>query len=579
MSFGKHVSPPSDAKTDVVGDRHSFALIAMAAVWFACLIFAVLRLVVTVQTGLLTPWWGNAAGFVAITALYIWYRRAPQARSSGVAHGAALVATLALLIPIAYGMTSTIWWLSLVGFAMVHFGRRREAKVWGLVIPMLVVVSVLVEPHVQIQGAAGELPVEEALAKVIFVVILIVMAAGFRYVAERRAIALYDSEKRLEAANNELERHREHLEELVRERIAEVQRVLEEKAKLQDQLHKSQKMESLGLLAGGVAHDLNNVLSGIVTYPELILYDLPEDSKFREPMITIMESGLRAVAIVQDLLTVARGVAITKEPLKLNDLVNSYLISPEFKKLKHFYPYVIVKTFLADDLLNVRVSHVHIRKVVMNLVVNAFEATHGNGNVEISTENRYIDKPLKGYDEVCVGEYAVLSISDSGKGISNQDLERIFEPFYTKKIMGRSGTGLGLAVVWNVIQDHQGYINVKTGESGTRFDVYIPITRDEISEKEMPLSIDSYKGDGEAILVVDDVKNQREISCKLLEKLGYQCASVSSGEEAIEYLAQNSVDLILLDMIMDPGISGYETYKRIIKIHPDQKAIILSGFS
>jgi signal transduction histidine kinase/CheY-like chemotaxis protein len=516
---------------------------------------------------------------VGITALYFWYRRNPLERSSVAAHVIALVATLALLLPIAYGMSSTIWWLSLVGFAMVHLGRRQEAKVWGMLIPVLVAASVLLEPHVQIQGAAGELPVEAGLAKVIFVVILIAMSAGFRYVAEQRAIALYDSEKRLEASNTELARHRDHLEELVRERIAEVQRALEEKARLQDQLLKSQKMESLGLLAGGVAHDLNNVLSGIVSYPELILYDLPEDSKLREPMITIMESGLRAVAIVQDLLTVARGVATIKEPLKLNNLVNSYLVSPEFKKLNQLYPYISVRTFLSEDLLNVSVSHVHIRKVMMNLVVNAFEAIHGTGTVEMSTENRYIDRPLKGYDEVSIGEYAVLSISDNGKGISDQDLERIFEPFYTKKVMGRSGTGLGLAVVWNVIQDHHGYIDVKTGESGTRFDVYIPITRDGISEKEMPLSIDSYKGAGEAVLVVDDVKTQREISCKILEKLGYQCTSVSSGEEAIEYLSQNSVDLVLLDMIMDPGISGYETYKRIIKIHPGQKAIILSGFS
>ncbi|RJP83906.1 MAG: PAS domain S-box protein [Desulfobacteraceae bacterium] len=347
----------------------------------------------------------------------------------------------------------------------------------------------------------------------------------------------------------------------------------------QEKITRLQKMESLGLLAGGVAHDLNNVLSGIVTYPELILIDLPENSKLREPMITIMESGHRAVSIVQDLLTVARGVATTKEPLKLNDLVNDYLISPEFKKLKQFYPHIHVNTFLADDLLNVRAFHLHIRKIVMNLMVNAFEAIQGTGTVEVSTENRFIDKPLRGYDEVSIGEYAVLAISDNGTGISNQDLERIFEPFYTKKVMGRSGTGLGLAVVWNVIQDHQGYIDIKTGESGTRFDVYLPITRDEIFQKDKPLFIDSYKGAGETILVVDDVETQREISCKILDKLGYQSISVSSGEEAVEYLAHNSVDLVLLDMIMDPGISGYETYKWIIKIHPGQKAIILSGFS
>jgi CheY-like chemotaxis protein len=215
----------------------------------------------------------------------------------------------------------------------------------------------------------------------------------------------------------------------------------------------------------------------------------------------------------------------------------------------------------------------------MNLVSNASEAIKGSGNVTISTVNRYVDKPLKGYDEVSIGEYAVLFVSDDGSGISSDDLERIFEPFYTKKVMGRSGTGLGLAVVWNVIQDHKGYIDVTTDENGTTFELYFPITRNKIWKKDMPLSIKDYKGNGEMILVVDDVESQREISCKMLDALSYKTKAVSSGEEAVEYLKENTVDLILLDMIMDPGINGRETYERIIKIHPNQKAIILSGFA
>ena len=335
----------------------------------------------------------------------------------------------------------------------------------------------------------------------------------------------------------------------------------------------------MGLLAGGVAHDLNNVLSGIVSYPELILMDLPEDSKLRKPIETMQESGHRATAIVQDLLTVARGVATTKEPLNLNDLISDYLNSPEFKKLEQFHPTVTVKTSLDTDLLNINGSHVHIRKVVMNLVSNASEAIEGSGNVTISTMNRYIDRPLRGYDDVNIGEYAVLSVSDDGSGISSDDLERIFEPFYTKKVMGRSGTGLGLAVVWNVMQDHQGYIDVKSDENGTTFELYFPITRDEISDKDLSIPIKDYKGNGETILVVDDVESQRDISCKMLDALGYKTKAVSSGEEAVEYLKEHTADLILLDMIMDPGINGLETYERIIKIHPNQKAIIVSGFA
>jgi CheY-like chemotaxis protein len=338
-------------------------------------------------------------------------------------------------------------------------------------------------------------------------------------------------------------------------------------------------MESLGLLAGGVAHDLNNILSGIVSYPELLLLDLPEESKFRKPIETIQDSGHRAAAIVEDLLTVARGVATTKEPLNLNDLVGDYLHSPEFNKLNQFHPIITIKTNLGSDLFNVNGSPVHIRKAVMNLVSNASEAIEGSGNVTISTMNRYIDRPLRGYDDVYIGEYVVLSVSDDGSGISSDDLERIFEPFYTKKVMGRSGTGLGLAVVWNVVQDHKGYIDVTTGKNGTTFRLYFPITREKISGKNLAITIEDFKGDGETILVVDDVASQRDISCKMLDTLGYKTKAVSSGEEAVEYLKENAVDLLLLDMIMDPGLNGRETYERVIRNHPNQKAIIISGFT
>ena len=359
------------------------------------------------------------------------------------------------------------------------------------------------------------------------------------------------------------------------------QRKQAEKAlrKSEEKLVRSNKMESLGLLAGGVAHDLNNILSGIVSYPELILLDLPDDSKLRKPIETIKKSGHRAAAVVQDLLTVARGVAITREPLNLKDQITDYLHSPEFNKLKHFHPKVTIETNLENNLFNISGSPVHIRKVVMNLVSNAAEAVEGSGNVTLATKNRYIDRPLRGYDDVTIGEYVVLSVSDDGSGISADDIERIFDPFYTKKFMGRSGTGLGLAVVWNIMLDHKGYIDVITGGDGTAFELYFPITREEVWDKDLSMSTKDYKGNGETILVVDDVKSQREISCKMLDTLGYQTKSVSSGEDAVAYLQDNTVDLLLLDMIMDPGMNGRETYEQVIKIYPHQKAIIVSGFA
>jgi two-component system, cell cycle sensor histidine kinase and response regulator CckA len=344
-------------------------------------------------------------------------------------------------------------------------------------------------------------------------------------------------------------------------------------------LVRSKKMESLGLMAGGIAHDLNNILSGIVSYPELLLMKLPKNSPLRKPIKTIEESGLRAANVVSDLLTVAKGIATSKEVRNLNVIIEEYLCSFEHKKLAEMHPSVIFNTELDSDLLNVSCSSTHMQKIMMNLVANASEAIEGSGTIIISTANRYLNEPLKGYEDICIGEYAVLSVSDDGMGISSEDLERVFEPFYTKKVMGRSGTGLGLTVVWNTVEDHEGYINVMSSEKGTIFELYFPVTRkNAITEKE-EVSLDYYLGHGEKILVVDDEENQRKIACELLTSLGYNAEAVSNGEEAIEYVKERIVDLIVLDMIMPKGMNGCETYEEIIKIHPRQKAIIASGFA
>jgi two-component system, cell cycle sensor histidine kinase and response regulator CckA len=361
----------------------------------------------------------------------------------------------------------------------------------------------------------------------------------------------------------------------IRERI----KADKEKKMMEDQLHRAQKMEAMGLMAGGVAHDLNNILSGIVSYPELLLMDMPVDSPIRKPMETIKEAGTKAADVVTDLLTIARGIATGKEALNLNTIVTEYLESLEYQDLERTSSFVSLKTELDPDLLNMSGSPTHIKKILMNLVANASEAIESKGTVSISTINRYVDQPLKGYEDVRTGEYVVLAIADDGSGISPGDLDRIFEPFYTKKVMGRSGTGLGLAVVWNSMQDHDGYINVNTSEKGTTFELYFPVTREEIAEAEEEIPVEDYLGQGEKILVVDDEERQREIANGILTRLGYNAEAVSSGEEAIEYLKEKPVDLIVLDMVMPKGINGRKTYEEIIKIRPGQKAIIASGYA
>jgi CheY-like chemotaxis protein len=146
--------------------------------------------------------------------------------------------------------------------------------------------------------------------------------------------------------------------------------------------------------------------------------------------------------------------------------------------------------------------------------------------------------------------------------------------------MGRSGTGLGMAVVWGTVKDHDGYIDVQSTEGkGTTFTLYFPVTRQEASKEEAGLSIEDYMGNGQSILVVGDVEESRELASEMLKKLGYSVTQVSSGEEAVDYMKKNSVDLLILDMIMDPGIDGLDTYKKILELYPGQKAIIVSGFS
>jgi two-component system cell cycle sensor histidine kinase/response regulator CckA len=370
-----------------------------------------------------------------------------------------------------------------------------------------------------------------------------------------------------------------YMQAVVRD-ITKHKQVEEEREKLEAQLQQAHKMEAIGTLAGGVAHDLNNILAGVVSYPDLLLLQLPAESPLRKPVQTIKKSGEKAAAIVQDLLTLARrGVTVT-EVVNLNTIIQEYQNSPEYEKLKSFHQGVEIQTSLEKGLVNIQGSPIHLAKAVMNLVSNAAEAITDKGRISISTENSYIDKPISGYDDLEEGDYVVLKVSDTGAGIPQEDINRIFEPFFTKKKMGRSGTGLGMSVVWGTVKDHKGYIEVKsTMGEGTTFTLYFSATRKKLSEQEKSLTVENYKGSGESILVVDDVEEQRQIAFSILSELGYSVTTVSSGEDALDYMKNHSVDLLVLDMIMDPGMDGLVTYRKILELHPKQKAIIASGFS
>ena len=211
--------------------------------------------------------------------------------------------------------------------------------------------------------------------------------------------------------------------------------------------------------------------------------------------------------------------------------------------------------------------------------MNAVEAMENSGDLTISTRNQYVDTPFSMGQYLEKGEYTVLSVKDTGHGIADEDRERIFDPFYTKKVMGMNGTGLGLSVVWNTVQDHNGGIIVSSTESGTTFELFFPVDRSIISEDLQSTEVENHMGSGEMVLIIDDESLQQEIAAGMLTFLGYWTHSVSSGKEAIQWLESNTVDILLLDMIMPSGLSGLETYKEILRIHPGQKAIIASGYS
>ncbi len=390
----------------------------------------------------------------------------------------------------------------------------------------------------------------------------------------------------IQKRESELELHHHHLEELVEKRTRELQDAnrkllneIKERQEIQKKLGQAEKMEAIGTLAGGVAHDLNNILSGIVSYPDYLLLDLPEDSELRRPIETIRASGKKAAAIVNDLLTLARRGVKIEERVDMQELITSYLASPEYSELRQAHPEVEVRFACSPQHYRVKGSPVHLSKTIMNLVANGIEAMVDGGVLEISLARVVLTHRPTGFNTWRPGPYIRLTVADTGVGIAEKDLQRIYEPFYSRKVMGKSGTGLGMAVVWGAVEDHQGHITVDSRENeGTTFQLFFPA--DDGSDGGQPAKEEViFRGAGQSILVVDDSVEQRSIASDILHYLGYGASSVASGEEAIEYLRRNPADIVILDMIMSPGIDGLETYKRILEFKPGQKAIIASGYS
>jgi len=337
-----------------------------------------------------------------------------------------------------------------------------------------------------------------------------------------------------------------------------------EKRRLEEKLIQSEKMEAIGRLAGTVAHDLNNVLSAIVGYPDLIRRQINPDSNVIRQIDAIKKSGLKASAIVEDLLTLSRRGVPKCEVFNLHTLIRDYIQSADSNTLISQHPDIRLMVTLTDTPMYITGSSLHLTKALMNLFNNAIEAMPYGGEIKISSQPLY----FKSIDPEGLRDYAVIKISDTGIGIAPADQKRIFEPFFTRKQMGRSGSGLGMSIVWNTVKDHEGYISLdSTLGKGTVFEIYLPMQADAVESspripEEKNGSNPISEGNGQRILVVDDGNDQREVACQLLCRLGYEPIALASGEAALQYLNMNQVDLLMLDMLMDPGIDGLETYRR-----------------
>ena len=368
-------------------------------------------------------------------------------------------------------------------------------------------------------------------------------------------------------------------ERIIEERTIQLKKEVKDRELITSKLRQSQKMEALGVMAGGVAHDLNNILAGIVSYPELIRVSLPDNSPLLQPLETIENAGKRAAAVVEDMLTIARNVASVKEAVNLNDLIVDFLQSPEWQRMGKIYPKVRVAQRLDSQLTIISCSQVHIRKCLMNLLYNAVEASAPVGQVIISTG---IDKLGESFSEEGSGDtqHVYFTVQDSGPGIGSEHIDHIFEPFYTTKKMDHSGSGLGLSVVWSTVKDHGGEIRIGDSYNGACFTILFPALKKGIlkPKRVVPVSFESLKGKG-SLLLVDDEPDLREIGSKIAEMLGYSVSLAQSGEEAIIIFQERDFDVVVLDMLLDDGMNGRELYEQMLAIKPGQKAIIASGYS
>lgn len=359
--------------------------------------------------------------------------------------------------------------------------------------------------------------------------------------------------------------------------ITEKKQVEEQFARAQQMEIHAKKMESIGTLAGGIAHNINNHLTPILGYAQLLRSKSSLDKDSYLPMVTTIEANAKkGAALVRQLLSYARGVEIQDTIIQIGDLIRDTI---QVAKETFSFPQSIkFSTYLPPKLWTISGDKNELEQVLINLMVNAGHAMPNGGNLSISAENLSISEEMRQINHYAgVGNYIVITVEDTGTGMPPEILERIFEPFFTTKEIGK-GTGLGLSTVLGTIKSHKGFINVDSEVGkGSKFKVFLPSVNQEV----MPLEPDDgemYPGRGELILVVDDEPQVLEVTKNILESYNYQTITAKNGMEAIAIYAlyKQQIKAVLMDMMM-PEMDGSSAISNLKKINPQVKIIACSG--
>jgi signal transduction histidine kinase/ActR/RegA family two-component response regulator len=518
---------------DGVGNRQQLIRIGMAFVMLACAVFAVARAGLAYFTGLLTPWWVNACAGLAMGVLYLWFQRAPERRSSVAVHGTAAISTLALLIPSAYGMPSSKWWLSLVGFAVLLMVRRGEARVWAPLTLVLVPATALLEPYIQIPGAAGEQGLERALAGACYVGILLGVTASFRSVANRRAAELAATATALERAAR------------VRSRFL-----------------------------ARMSHELRTPLHAVLSMTELALHYSP-GREVREPIETAHQSAANLLGLLNDILDVTRAEAdatvLNPAPFALHatltELLRSAAAEARNRQLE-------LEARAEPGIVEQRIGdRTRVSQIVLNLVGNALKFT-AQGRVLVSLQAvPHAPERLR------------FLVQDTGRGIAPDKLAAVFEPFEQASASDselQRGAGLGLAIVRELARLMNGSVNVSSElGAGSTFAVEIELPAGDSNGAAGPVDLLSPRVSATVpkalaiaplrILVCEDDPAGLRALCALLRLRGHHVTATRAAGEAIEQLELSRHDLLITDIEM-PGIDGLQLVRGIRERERERRA-------